>query len=280
MARALFITAILGLSSNAFAALDIPGLSQAPMVSSTISDKALAKTGLSVYQDDITAEQYLESMKLDEHALHQARVWGLTEQEEKRYLALIQNRSAVFYEGLHLTPIDILGLNARNEAERAHFAQLGAQIESQKVAQNLAWNNAFYKAYNELFKNNTVVSADFDPTPYSPVAHKPVHLQTGDELFLFLTPMDASKNIVMTLSDAVVHNPGTKLHFMVLNADDKAIQELAHRFGLSYESVKLGLITLNHGELHFEGLTLTDKQTPLLILVRHGASSVVDLGRI
>ncbi|MGQ3890139.1 TIGR03759 family integrating conjugative element protein [Legionella sp. CNM-1927-20] len=278
--KQVFFTALISMFASCASALEIPKFAEHLPRTSAIGDKDLAKRGLSIYQDDVTSDQDLETMTLNEKALHEARVWGLTELEEKRYLALMRNRSGVFYEGLHLTPVDILGLNARNEQERAHFAALSAQIEAQKVAQNLAWNSAFYKAYNELFKHESVVSGDFDPTVYSPMAHKPVSLTTGDMLFLFLRPEDASRSIIMTLSEAVVQNPGTKLHLLVLEADNRAIQNLAHRAGLSYDAVKSGLITLNHGELQYDSLTLANKQTPLLILARQGVSSVVDLGRI
>ncbi|STX55457.1 bile acid beta-glucosidase [Legionella beliardensis] len=280
MKKLIVLAAFLHAFSSNLSALDIPAFAELSSRPLTITDKALARRGLTHYQDDVTAYQAIESMTLDEKAMHEARVWGLTELEEKRYLTLMRNRSAVYYKGLHLTPIDILGLNARSEQERAHFAAMSAELEAQKVAQNLAWNSAFAKAYNELFKHDSVVSDTFDPTPYSPMAHKPVPLTAGDALFLFVKPTDACKSIVMTLSEAVLQNPGTRLHLMVLEADNGEIQDLAHRVGLSYDAVKSGLITLNHGELHYESLTLADKQTPLLVLARLGVSRIVDLGRI
>ncbi|WP_028389157.1 TIGR03759 family integrating conjugative element protein [Legionella fairfieldensis] len=280
MRTLLLSIALSGLSLQVMATPAIPGFSEPGLRPSTITDKAIAKTGLSTYQDDITADQGMDDLTLDSKALHEAQVWGLSVEEEKRYLALMKNRSAFFYEGLHLTPIDILGLNARNDAERTHFAQLAAHIEAQKVAQNLAWNQAFYKAYNTLFEGQTVIDSDFDPRPYSPVSHTPVQLKAGDELFLFIRLEDSAQSMAMMLSDAVLKYPGTRLHFMILKADNAAIQALAHRFGLAHELVQKGLITLNHGELHYESLSLSDKQTPLLVLVRKGHSSLVDLGKI
>lgn len=278
--RVLSLMFLSGLTFSANSMQGIPGFVQKSIQSNAVTDAEIGKKGLSVYHDDITDDQNVGRMKLNQNSLHQAKVWGLTDDEEKRYLALMNNRSAVFYEGLHLNPIDILGLNARNEEERAHFAQLGAQIEAQKVAQNLAWNSAFYKAYNELFKNQSVVSEDFDPSLYSPMAHKPIQLVAKDELFLFIKPTDSSKSIVMTLMDAVVSNPGTKVHLMFLDASTEVIQNLAHGFGISFDAVRSGIVTLNQGDLHFSGIALKDKSTPLLILVREGASSVVYLGNI
>lgn len=274
---------LLGLSLlalNAYANLNIPGLSAKSLSQSGVSDNALSNRGLQTYEDDVLDSQNIKDMKLSEKELHQARVWGLNEDEERRYLALMQNKSGVYYEGLHLTPVDILGLNARTEAEREHFATLSARFEAQKVAQNLAWDSAYHKAYNALFKNIPVVDLTFDPSPFGPLAHKPVALQPKDELYLFVKPSDAVKSILSTLSDAVSRQAGARLHLMILDASDEDVQFFANRMGLSHDQVANGVISLSHGELQYEGLSLKHKNTPLLLLSRNNASSVVDLGRI
>lgn len=261
-----------------FAGINIPGI-EAPVTQSNIADKEIAKRGLSFYQDDFYDDQNLNNIKLDTKALHEAKVWGLSEDEEKRYLALMANRSAVFYEGLHLTPLDILGINARNEAERVHFAEMLAQMEAQKTVQNLAWNSAFHKAYNALFKDVPVVGDDFDPRPFSPLNHKPLVLNAQDELYLFIKPDDAAVSIVMMLKDAIAQTKDTKLNLMMLDAEALDIQHFATKVGLSHELVKAQRITLNQGDLHYKNLSVVDKKTPLLLLVRNGFSTVVNLGK-
>lgn len=277
MIKPSIISLLFIISTECSAELIIPGITTQRMNPLITTDITLAQTGLSVNQDDTTADQDFNQQKLSEQQLHEARVWGLTLGEEKRYVQLMANRSGIYYEGLRQTPIDILGINARSELDRNHFAELAALQEAQKVAKNIAWNNAFYKAYNQLFKDVPVIG-DFDPSPYAPTHYKPVALNQGDHLYLFIKPTDAVKTVLMTLSDVIGATPNTRLHVMLLNTDDNAIQSWANVHQIPRQMVVDGQITLNRGDLHFEALTLKKKKTPLLLLARNGASHVVDLG--
>jgi len=257
--------------------LTIPGLNQKPLNHIVIEDKTLARTGLMTNEDDLTSEQDINKITLSDTQLHEAKVWGLTADEEKRYVLLMQNKSKFYYKGLRQTPIDILGINARNETERNHFAELAARQEAQKVAKNIAWNNAFYKAYNELFVNVPVVG-DFDPSPYSPYAHKPVQLSQGDTLYFFIKEQDAVKTILLMIFDAIEQTPNARLHLMLLDMNDTSIQIWANQHQIPQHLVNGGRITLNHGELSYQSLKIK-KSLPLLLLSQNGHSSIVDLGR-
>ncbi|PJE14676.1 TIGR03759 family integrating conjugative element protein [Legionella sp.] len=262
----------------AHAELNIPGLDTQPLKALLAQDQTLARTGLTVNDDDLTSEQDLKKIQLDEKQLHEAKVWDLTVEEEKRYVFLMQNRSKIYYRGLRQTPLDILGINARNEAERNHFAELAAAQEAQKVSKNIAWNNAFYKAYNKLFANVPVVG-DFDPAPYSPYAQQPIQLAQDDVLYLFLKPDEAVKTILLILTEAIEKTPNTRLHLMLLDSDDLSIQLWANKNQIPQTMVNRGRITLNHGDLNYQSLKVDKKTTPLLLLSKNGSSSVVDLGR-
>ena len=260
------------LGQPAIAGLYIPGIATSSIQQ---SDNALAKAGLAEFHDEIIEEK---DFQLNDVQRQEAKVWGLNEKEEKRYLQLMQSRSGVYYKDLRMTPIDILGLNARDDVEREHFASLAAHQEAQKVAQNIAWNNAFYKAYNELFKDVPVVG-DFDPSPYSPYAHQPIQLKAGETLYLFIRSDDAVTTIVLQLIDAINRTPNTKLNLLFLDMDNNAIQLWANRHQLPIQLVTSQQITLTPGNQQFESLTLAKKQTPLLLIANGKNSQVVDLGR-
>ena len=276
MLKPSFISLCLALSCECFAEFNIPGIASKQLSPLAMNDKTLAQTGLTINEDDITPEQNNISLS-DEH-MHESHVWGLTLDEEKRYLQLMQNKNKIYYQGLNLTPIDILGINARNEMERNHFALLAAQQEAQKVSKNLAWNHAFHEAYNRLFKDIPVIG-DFDPTPYAPKEHQPIALESGDNLYLFIKPHNAVKTILMTLDDLIAKTPNTRLHIMLLKTNDLGIQLWANAHQIPQAMVTQGFISLNLGDLNFEALNLKKKKTPLLIMVRHGSSQQVDLGR-
>ena len=86
-------------------------------------DAGTAKRGLRVNQDDITPDQIENPIKLNAQQQHEAIVWGLSEKEELRYVKLMKNKSKVRYAHLHLSPVEVLGINARNDDERAHYAK-------------------------------------------------------------------------------------------------------------------------------------------------------------
>ncbi len=262
----------------AFADLNIPGISTQSLNTLAAQDKTLARAGLTSNVDDLTLDQDPNKLQLNEQQLHEAKIWDLSLEVEKRYVLLMQNRSKIYYQGLRQTPLDILGLNARNEVERNHFAELAAIQEAQKVSKNIAWNNAFYKAYNKLLANVPVVG-DFDPSPYSPYAHKPVQINQGETLYLFIKPDDAVKTILMILTEAIENTPDTHLHLMLLDSDDLSIQLWANKHQIPQHLVRNGRITMNHGEQNYQALKVKKNTTPLLLLSKNGSSSVVDLGR-
>lgn len=259
-------------------AFHIPGIESQHISPLTQTDPTLAKTGLSINEDDITSDQNIYQIKLSDTQIHEAQVWGLTQDEEKRYVALMQNKSALYYDGLRQTPLDILGINARDEAERIHFAELSARAEAQKVAKNIAWDNAFRKAYNELFKNVPVVG-DFDASPFAPNNYQPITLNSNDQLYWFIKQDHAIKTVLLPLLEAIQTTSNTTLHLMLMDATDIDIQQWANLNQIPRELVSAGRITLNHGELSFKALTIKNKTTPMLLLARNGESHVVDLGR-
>ncbi|HHT9690293.1 TPA: TIGR03759 family integrating conjugative element protein [Legionella pneumophila] len=272
MAKLAALTLGIILSSTASASLSIPGIINSSIKS---TDNALAKAGVTDFQDEVIDEKDFE---LSDTQKHEAKVWQLTEVEEKRYVQLMQSRSGVYYQGLRMSPIDILGLNARDDGEREHFAELAAKQEAQKVAQNIAWNNAFYQAYNKLFKDVPVVG-DFDPSPYSPYAHQPIRLKAGERLYLFVKTDDAVKTILMQLVDAVSRTPNTQLNLLFVDMDSDAIQLWANRQQIPLALVHSQQITLQDGTQQYETLTVKKKHTPLLLLSNGKASQVVDMGR-
>lgn len=239
---------------------------------------ALTDVGVFDVKDDLTDEQQHEQVALSPEAIHEAKVWELSLEEEKRYLQLMKNKSAIYYQGLRMTPLDILGLNAQSDAERDQFATRAAKHEAMKVAQNIVWNNAFHEAYKKLFENVPIVG-DFDPAPFSPHAYRPLQLSQGEELYLFIKPDDAIQTVLMLLQEAIQETPNTRLHLLLLNMNESEIQAWANRHEVPLEFVHQKRITLSQGLLAYDALSLKKKSTPLLLLAKGNRSTVVDLGR-
>lgn len=94
-----------------------------------------------------------------------AQDWSLSAQEWTDYLRLMQGPAGRWYP--QLSPPAVLGLNAKTESERHHFAKIVAQQEHDKVARELTFNHDVYLAMRELYPVEPIIQP-FDKTPFNP----------------------------------------------------------------------------------------------------------------
>lgn len=263
-----------------FSAISLPSIEEKSMLANGV-DLDFARTGIKDNMDDLTEEQELSEVVLTKEDQHEAKVWQLSIEEEKRYKLLMQNKSKVYYKGLRLTPLDILGINARTGEERAHFAELSATFEAQRVAKNLAWNSAHFKAYQKVVAGLPVVQ-NFDASKYSPHAYRPIKLKAGQQLHFYVKKDDPISTLIAPLVTAVAESQQSLLVINCLNCDQEELQLLANKHSLPKKLVDKELIRLELGDLAFEALNLPakEKNTPLLISVLNSKANLVDLGSI
>ncbi len=241
------------------------------------TETELEQKGLVEFKDDVTTEQNISTKTLNAEELHEAEVWGLTHEEEKRYLFLKENKAKIFYKGLRLNPINILGLNARNDKERVHLAKLSAKVENQKIAQELAWNSAFHKATIELNKGTPVVR-DFDTRKANPLEKRPYELIEGDTLNFFIKKEDSIKTVLYPLIDSILKIRNGRLNLYLVDGDEMSTQLWANQNSLPIKLVTENQITITYGDLEYKNLKLKSQTTPLLLLSRGNASQVIKMG--
>lgn len=244
-------------------------------------DEALAQVGLAVHSDDITPDQDSTKFVLTPEQIHQALVWQLTSEQEKRYVFLMQNRAAIQYKDRNLSPIWILGLNARTDAERTYYAHLAALQERQYVAQNLAWRNAFDVAYSELVQGFPIIKP-FNTDKFSPYHVQPVQYQADDVLDLFIRPNDPIRGALSSLLTALTIQPTLVLNIYMVGTSIQAatIQSWAKEQSIPVNLVDNKRITLNEGNQQYAALKMDKKPLPLLLLIRKGQALSVDLGQL
>ena len=155
--------------------------------SSSPNSDYLVRTQLP-FEDDITSDQDIDKVTLTLEQKHQAFVWGLTEEQERRYVLLMQNRSGVYYQKSQLTPVEILGINASTNNERHAYAVLDAKQEFERTGKLLAFNAAYYQAATQLKEQlHLPMIRSFDATQFSPYSYQPTTLEPQDQLmFLFV----------------------------------------------------------------------------------------------
>ena len=231
-----------------------------------------------VFEDDITPDQDVSKVQLTPAQQHQAKVWGLSEQEEARYVLLMQNRSKVYFDrdGVLATPVDILALNARTDDERNHYTQLSAFQDYIKNAKILAYQKAYNDASQTLnAKYKLQPIRPFDVSKFSPYKNVAVQLQAGDRLMFYVRPGENTVQITSGLLSLLKKQADAQLnvYFLGDNITQSQAVEWAKTNNIPQSMVSSGEITLNLNFNNDQGIS----KTPTMYLVRDGSSRVVDL---
>lgn len=274
--RCLMLLLLPGLAG---ASITLPGIDNARL--SNNNDPDFARTGIEKNLDDITDDQELDKVELSETDKHTALVWELTDTEMKRYKLLMENKSGIYYEGLRLTPLDILGINARTRQERDRFANLSARFEAQKVAKNLAWNNAHFRAYQKVVEGLPVIQ-HFDASKYGPQAYRPIVLKDSQQLYFYIKKDDPVTTLVQPLVKAIEESQNTLLVLNCIDCQSVDMQLWANNHNIPKGLVDEGRVRLDLGRIQYDAITLPkkEKKTPLLISVLANHANLVDLGSL
>lgn len=233
------------------------------------------------FEPDITPDQDVAHIKLTKAQRHQALVWGLSEAQEQRYVALMQNKSGHYYDPHSMTPVEVLGANARTDAERVIYATMAAHDEFQHLGKYLAFLAAYHDAAVTYQKQlNLPVVLPFNVEKYSPYNYQPVNLHENDKLLLLTSPNEEVRPIVSSLMARIGkdHSIVLNVYFMGQNISDSAIQNWARHQNIPPEMVRSGNITLNHENPQLASMT-QNRRLPLLVLIRNNKSQFVDTGR-
>lgn len=251
------------------------------------------------FHDDITSDQDVVHMKLNKAEKHQAMAWGLGLDEERRYVALMQNRSGYFYGnqsepngssskspgqfslGHKATPVEVLGFNARTDTERSKYAAQDAKQQFQYLAKYLSFLSAYEQQAMRLKKAlNLPIIRKFDYAKYSPYNYKPVSLKSNDNLMLFVTLSDEVRPIVSSLMASIQKDKSIHLniYFVGAKATKEGVEAWARSQNILPSLVTSHQITLSFGQEKFASIKNHGK-TPFLVLVRGGQSKAVDTGR-
>jgi hypothetical protein len=96
-----------------------------------------------------------------------AQVWSLTIPEVRRARMLMQGPRGAF-SSPQLSPIEALGIHARTDAEREHYARLFARISYEDTLRVLAWSRSAQAEAQRLTAGQPVLN--FADAPKAPVS--------------------------------------------------------------------------------------------------------------
>ena len=165
-----------------------------------------------------------------------AHAWGLDTAEWSRYQQLMQGPLGIYSP--NLDPLTALGIEARSDAERQHYAELQVRAEAQRVQKELIYQQAYDAAWKRLHPDLTPVrSLTSTPRPRASIAHT-------ERLAVFVkddcTACDARVRQLQTAGAAF------DIYMVGSRGDDARIRAWAQRVGIDPTKVRARMITLNH----------------------------------
>jgi len=166
------------------------------------------------------------ALTLDESK--QAGDWGLQDDEWNRYRELMRGPLGVHSPGLD--PLTALGIEARTDEERRHYAELQVQAEARRVEKLLAYQRAYDEAWQRLAPDLQRISPTAEPAPA--------------RLAVFVSAQCPScAQQVQRLQAA---GSAFDLYLVGSGGDDARLRAWAQTAGVDPAKVRAGHITLNH----------------------------------
>jgi len=204
--------------------------------------------------------------------LAHSRAWGLTESEWHRYKQLMQGIRGSISPST-ISPIEVLGIHARDGEERRRYAEQWAQAMREDVGRILAFQHAYDEAGKRLYPNQQLI----DVTRL-PLRSKKINALQVDDRVLFFTRPDcpACDVLLERLFKRIDKIGGIDIYLTgTQSGDDQAIRDWASIHSIKPEWVRTRRITLNHDAGALEKLTHGKHDLPYLMRRRGGDLSVL-----
>ena len=230
-----------------------------PVVIADLSRTQVKQTG-----QDASAKAVSASSASD---LVRARSWGLSATEWHRYQQLMQGVRGSISPST-ISPVEVLGIHARDEAERQRYAEAWARAMHEDVDRILAFQRAYDAAGKRLYPNEPLIDINRLPGKTEQTSA----LQSTDRLLFFARPACPACDMLMNkLLKRIDEVNGIDIYFTdVAPEDDTAVRDWASAHKIDPDWVRSRRITLNHDGGALDSLTSGQGEVPY-ILRRRGA---------
>ncbi len=205
-----------------------------------------------------------------------AERWGVAQEDWGRYVELMQGEAGMYYS--HMEPAAVLGIYARDDAERQRFAELWTQREHDRVTKLLDFNRAFHTANQKLYADAEVFDRDLLESMVRKISKAQQGIVPGERVALFIS-LDCAE--CDRLTDKLVQRQ-TPMDIYVLGAKtDTAIQQWAMQRSIPLEQVKSKQITLNHDNGTLKWVSSSaDSVTPQVYSQHEDGWALVELAKL
>ena len=207
------------------------------------------------------------STPLSESERQRSAAWSLSDTEWRRYHSLLLGiRGSI--SPANLSPIEVLGIHARDDAERRRFAELWARAMRDDAERILAFQQAYDTAAKRLFSGQTLI----DVGKLHALPQKTSELQPDDRILFFTrVKCPACDAMLVKLLSRLESVAGIDIYIdKVPGNDDEFIRAWAEDRGIERRWVKTRRVTLNHDGGALEKLTDKLPQRPALYVRRNG----------
>ena len=181
-----------------------------------------------------------------------ARQWDLSAVEWERYRSLMDGiRGSI--SPTSISPIEVLGIHARDDAERRRYAEAWARAMRKDVDRVLAFQRAYDAAGRRLFPKERLI----DPARLPRSREQADALGPEDRVLLFTRPDCAACDELLGRLLARRNDiEGIDIYIAgIAPGDDAAVRDWAAAHGISPEWVRRRQVTLNHDAGALERVT-------------------------
>jgi integrating conjugative element protein (TIGR03759 family) len=188
-----------------------------------------------------------------------SHLWNLSESEWNRYQALMQGiRGSI--SPPTISPIEVLGIHALDDAERTRYAELWARAMHEDAERILAFQRAYDAAAKRIYSNETLIDITRLPDKTEDITT----FQSDDRLLFFTRPecpaCDVLMNRLLKKIDAV---SGIDIYLRdIASGDDAAVRAWASTHRIEPDWVRSRRITLNHDGGALDRLTQGHGEVP------------------
>ena len=188
-----------------------------------------------------------------------SHLWNLSETEWNRYQSLMQGiRGSI--SPPTISPIEVLGIHARDDAERQRYAEAWARLMHEDAERILAFQRAYDAAAKHLYSNEPLI----DITRLPEKTEDTTPFQSGDRLLFFTRPecpaCDVLMNQLLKKIDVV---SGIDIYLRdIAPGDDAAVRAWASTHRIEPDWVRSRRITLNHDGGALDKLTHGQGEVP------------------
>lgn len=188
--------------------------------------------------------------------------WELSKAEWDRYEELMEGIRGRL-SNPNISPIEVLGIHARTDSERSHYARIWARMMREDAIRVLRFQRAYDVAARALQEDEPLIDLSLLPETTDP---QDSQLTKADRVMVFVGLACPLCDIVFDrVHDRLSELGGIDVYFVdTAVSDSDKIREWANERGINANHVQTGTITINHDDGLLKSIDPNGPSLPIL----------------